>query len=585
MAYKIKSGDTLSGIAKANNTDISSLLKLNPNITDPNKIYAGQDLNLSSPLITTDQITPTTPIKIPETTGDTTNYPAIVAGSSADLQAQADKAQKSLDEATKAQSDTSNSNSTASQILALMGEQGGLAADTASAYDASGATALSEQLSKLNREAQNLNLENQAKNLALENQGADITVGGLQRSQEANNRETAIKALTLSQQSNIAQGDYLAAKDKADRIISLKYAPIEAKLATLKQQYEFNKDTLTALDKKKTEALAASLKKQEQELADSKAKEQNIQNLMLEVAKNGVTDPDILKSIGSAKTIDEAIQLAAPSLKTTSTDIVKLDNGNTILIDKNTGKVIKSFGGAKPVEGVTSVTESTPEQIKGLASIGSLIGGFSSVNAQKMFLKNVDDLVKKGDERGLAEKVIGQSLANIADGDQRKKATGGFLLSQQLTSLGQLLNDYRAKNGNTNIFKGKIQDINQKLGLVGDPELANIGTQILNQLDNLARTRTGAVISPSEEKLYARLLPSIGKVGELNDAVIKGLKTSLMTDVENNLRFTITTDGLNMVKGTLPELFDHNDTFLNSFSSENINKNLNSQSYWSQFGF
>lgn len=44
--YQIKSGDTLSGIAKANNTTIDALLRANPNIKDPNKIYAGASLYL-----------------------------------------------------------------------------------------------------------------------------------------------------------------------------------------------------------------------------------------------------------------------------------------------------------------------------------------------------------------------------------------------------------------------------------------------------------------------------------------------------------------------------------------------------------
>lgn len=44
--YKIQTNDTLSGIAAANKTDIQSILKANPTITDPNKIFAGADLIL-----------------------------------------------------------------------------------------------------------------------------------------------------------------------------------------------------------------------------------------------------------------------------------------------------------------------------------------------------------------------------------------------------------------------------------------------------------------------------------------------------------------------------------------------------------
>jgi hypothetical protein len=46
--YKVKYGDTLSGIARANNTTLADLLKANPNITDPNRIQAGASLNLTS---------------------------------------------------------------------------------------------------------------------------------------------------------------------------------------------------------------------------------------------------------------------------------------------------------------------------------------------------------------------------------------------------------------------------------------------------------------------------------------------------------------------------------------------------------
>ncbi|MES0334792.1 MAG: LysM domain-containing protein [Candidatus Magnetobacterium sp. LHC-1] len=48
MAYTISAGDTLSGIAKKNNTTLDALLKANPGIKNPNQIYTGQNLNLPS---------------------------------------------------------------------------------------------------------------------------------------------------------------------------------------------------------------------------------------------------------------------------------------------------------------------------------------------------------------------------------------------------------------------------------------------------------------------------------------------------------------------------------------------------------
>ena len=47
-SYTIKYGDTLSGIASQTGKSIQELMRLNPSITDPNKIYAGRSLSLGS---------------------------------------------------------------------------------------------------------------------------------------------------------------------------------------------------------------------------------------------------------------------------------------------------------------------------------------------------------------------------------------------------------------------------------------------------------------------------------------------------------------------------------------------------------
>jgi len=44
--YEIKAGDTLSDIAKGYNTTVGQLIKLNPGIDDPNKIFTGQTIKL-----------------------------------------------------------------------------------------------------------------------------------------------------------------------------------------------------------------------------------------------------------------------------------------------------------------------------------------------------------------------------------------------------------------------------------------------------------------------------------------------------------------------------------------------------------
>lgn len=46
ISYKIKKGDNLTKIAKANNTTVQALLRANPNVKNPNLIYAGETLTI-----------------------------------------------------------------------------------------------------------------------------------------------------------------------------------------------------------------------------------------------------------------------------------------------------------------------------------------------------------------------------------------------------------------------------------------------------------------------------------------------------------------------------------------------------------
>ncbi|MBS2029769.1 MAG: LysM peptidoglycan-binding domain-containing protein [Deltaproteobacteria bacterium] len=46
MSYKVKSGDTLSGIAKQFGVSLAELEKANPQIPNPNRIYSGEPLNI-----------------------------------------------------------------------------------------------------------------------------------------------------------------------------------------------------------------------------------------------------------------------------------------------------------------------------------------------------------------------------------------------------------------------------------------------------------------------------------------------------------------------------------------------------------
>lgn len=128
-------------------------------------------------------------------------------------------------------------------------------------------------------------------------------------------RNRAIKALEISANADIAQASLLgsqlklqAAKDKAQQMVDLKYKPLEDMLAMKKNQYELNKDVLASIDKKRTEALNAAIKKEEAQIAEQKANEKGISDLVTNASAQGA--PAELRARASkAKTPMEAANI------------------------------------------------------------------------------------------------------------------------------------------------------------------------------------------------------------------------------------------------------------------------------------
>ena len=50
VPYVVKRGDTLGGIARRYNTNVATLLRLNPQIRNPNRLYVGQRIRVPAPV-------------------------------------------------------------------------------------------------------------------------------------------------------------------------------------------------------------------------------------------------------------------------------------------------------------------------------------------------------------------------------------------------------------------------------------------------------------------------------------------------------------------------------------------------------
>ncbi len=227
MAYTIQQGDTLSKIAQTNNTDVSSLLKLNPTVTDPNKIQAGGSLNLSAPssTITSASLQNSGSPVIPPPTPDTNNYPGIISGVTSGV--------TSTTPTVPDTTYTDKSKSLLDSILKSTQDLTGKTAYEQSQLDASGATAIAKRQNELAGQITALNNENQAIPLQAQQDatGRGITTSGLQNSTITPAlRANAIKALSINSEYALNAGNLETAKQTAQRAVDLKYGDLEASL-------------------------------------------------------------------------------------------------------------------------------------------------------------------------------------------------------------------------------------------------------------------------------------------------------------------------------------------------------------------
>lgn len=523
------------------------------------------------PMTTTNPITPeslTSPkaLQTVTATADKTNFTGITDSATQSVADSYTTANDLYNNASKNLTDTGTG------VLDIMKSLQGKTADTQNANEFAGVntatadvnkyvTQLSElnaEASSLKREASAIPLQTQEKNL-----GTGATDRGVAPQDTSALRNNAIKALSIAQQSDItsaaltgSQVRLKAAEDKAKQIIDLKYKPIEDELALKQKQYDLNKDTLSLIDKKRTEALGIALEKEKAATAEKKAIESQISSLQLEAAKNGAS-PEIQAAIMGSKNIGEAIKAAGASLATPNTEIVKVGDNSAFLIDKKTGKILKSYAGSTSGGGSGLVIPAgAPPTVTALASLVGLVPNFPSVNAQKVFTASVNDLAKKpNNERAIAEKIMGQTIDNIKDETTRKIVTGNLNTAKQITRVQGLFDDYVAKGGETGWLKGATEDTYQFVGKTTDPELAGLGAEIANSLDELVRYRTGAALSPAEEKFFDKILAGKGKSPELNTALTSALKRSMMATVENSLQNSLTSDGVTIIKSATPDLF------------------------------
>lgn len=265
--------------------------------------------------ISLSSLTPQKPLNLPQVPADTTDYSQYITPTITSLASDYANVNKNYNSVQEGQK------SNAQSQLDIMGLLTGKTSDLQAAEDAAGVgsasadlTNYASQLANLNAQASSLNREATA--IPIQVQGESVgrgrTESGVAPITTGRLRENALRALSIGQQADVAAaaatGSQLrlnAAKEKAKQLVDLKYKPLEDQLAIKKQQYELNKDILSSIDKKRTESLNAAIKREETALAEKKANEKAVSDLIVNASSQGAPT-DVVSRASKAKNASEA---------------------------------------------------------------------------------------------------------------------------------------------------------------------------------------------------------------------------------------------------------------------------------------
>jgi len=567
--------------------------------------------------ITPESLKPQTPLNLPSQQFDMSGADSLVSGaSSANEQFQNDY-NRYLDLTTNKQGDNSlqallgdylqaSADNTGYGALQLQTEkQLGLPEKQQQRATSQGAikTALAEYNAlKAQFEGQKTQIEAGAGRKGLTTGAVMGQQGAIDRAAMATLNNKAADIGILQAQDLALAGEIEAAQKTADRAVDLLYKDRESLLATKKLQYELNKDLLEKTDAKRAKALEYAIKKEEQDTADTKA-------IAVEAAKNGASS-EIIKAITNAKDYKEALRASGDYLATSQNEIVKLDNGSTLVVNKRTGEVVSRLGGSKgtgttptviartvagtPVTGYTMVAGDDPYFIA--QQYGTTVAELKKFNPNVKNWNNIQIGATLNVPQSTGDAYV-QSL-KATSGGKPLTDTSIQKLDKGLTVLNQLgvlqENVKGIKTGPiTGLFKSR------------DPwntQAQTIKTSLNAIVPNLARGIYGevGVLTDNDIKTYSKTIPNLTSTEEVRNAVLyitldmigKSIKNTLnvnaaagrdvsgFVDIYTEMENTKNSILSSIPNEQVPQAFQQQDSFLSQFSGQT---DLNNRDFFNQF--
>lgn len=238
---------------------------------------------------------------------------------------------------------------------------------------------------------------------------------------------------------------------------------------------------------------------------------------------------------------------------------------NTLMKDLSETQLSTLMEDMKKREGFTAPSET--QDTTNLDNALSLIKGSGKFTKEQT--KSLTDAIKNGEDpftvvKNQAKNIMGQTMATDLDKYEVAK--------EQLVSIQNLLNDYYAKGGKTNLLTGNYEKVINKLGEVNDPNLVSIATNIQAALQIYRNAVSGTAYSVQEGKDISAIFPGINKSQGLNEAIVKGRLQAFDTTIDAKYKST-----LGSVYSKLKDQYGEQKTGLDKFITEEKPQDLLSE--------
>lgn len=289
--------------------------------------------------------------------------------------------------------------------------------------------------------------------------------------QNAINYAAAVRALPLQASIANIQGQIDLAQDYIKELVTVKTEQI-------KRKYEYNKqlfDSISGLIDKEDERSYQALKtKNDREYQTQTELEKFKGDVMLQAMKNGASD-SVINRINNASDRNSAIEAAGRYVASPDTQLTKLDNGDTVLVNTRNGQIISNIGGAKTVgQGSQGVLATLPTSIQG--KVISIATGFGDKPNIKKYIEAVDSVnIVNG---------IDPKSKNPADHQQVVYAFAKALDPDSAVKEGEYNTIRKYAQSTLSRYNKEITNAINGTGFLSEDAIKNIQTTMKNTLDS-----------------------------------------------------------------------------------------------------